>query len=116
MSSGQLATCVKSRRQGGDFLQSAVVPMWVVYQFFVSVVLLRILIVMLTITYNKILANLNNMWKYARLYLIIQASILHLYFDTKPIITLILRYFSSSQNKITFLSDCTSHDCIISIS
>ena len=84
MSSGQLATCVKSRRQGGDFLQSAVVPMWVVYQFFVSVVLLRILIVMLTITYNKILANLNNMWKYARLYLIIQASILQLYFDRNP--------------------------------
>ena len=51
--------------------------MWVVYQFFVSVVLLRILIVMLTITYNKILANLNNMWKYARLYLIIQASASH---------------------------------------
>ena len=34
----------------------------------------RILIVMLTITYNKILANLNNMWKYARLYLIIQVK------------------------------------------
>ena len=74
MSSSHLAHCVKSRRQGGDFLQSAVVPMWVVYQFFVSVVLLRILIVMLTITYNKILANLNNMWKYARLYLIIQVN------------------------------------------
>ena len=72
VSRDNLSHCIRSRRQGGDFLQSAVVPMWVVYQFFVSVVLLRILIVMLTITYNKILANLNNMWKYARLYLIIQ--------------------------------------------
>ena len=72
VSTSTLSHCIRSRRQGGDFLQSAVVPMWVVYQFFVSVVLLRILIVMLTITYNKILANLNNMWKYARLYLIIQ--------------------------------------------
>ena len=63
MSSGQLATCVKSRRQGGDFLQSAVVPMWVVYQFFVSVVLLRILIVMMTITYKKIYDNLDTQWK-----------------------------------------------------
>ena len=72
VSSYTLSECIKSRRQDGNFVQSAVVPMWVVYQFFVSVVLLRILIVMLTITYNKILANLNNMWKYARLYLIIQ--------------------------------------------
>ena len=36
---------------------------------------------MLTITYNKILANLNNMWKYARLYLIIQElKWFHIYF------------------------------------
>ena len=31
--------------------------MWVVYQFLVSVVLLRILIVMMTITYKKIYEN-----------------------------------------------------------
>ena len=67
-----LASCIISRRQGSEFLQTAVVPMWVVYQFLVSVVLLRILIVMLTITYNKILANLNTQWKYARIYLVIQ--------------------------------------------
>ena len=63
VSSGHLAHCVKSRRQGGDFLQSAVVPMWVVYQFLVSVVLLRILIVMMTITYKKIYDNLDTQWK-----------------------------------------------------
>ena len=77
VSRDDLLECVISRRQGSENLQNAVVPMWVVYQFFVSVVLLRILIVMLTITYNKILANLNNMWKYARLYLIIQVDIKH---------------------------------------
>ena len=73
LSSTDLHSCVKERKDGDNFIAKSVVPMWVVYQFFVSVVLLRILIVMLTITYNKILANLNNMWKYARLYLIIQA-------------------------------------------
>ena len=31
----QLATCTISRRPGSQFLQTAVVPMWVVYQFFV---------------------------------------------------------------------------------
>ena len=84
VSRDDLLECVISRRQGSENLQTAVVPMWVVYQFLVSVVLLRILIVMLTITYTKILANLNNMWKYARLYLIIQASILQLYLDRNP--------------------------------
>ena len=53
-------------------MQTAVVPMWVVYQFLVSVVLLRILIVMMTIAYNKIYQNLDTQWKYARLYLAIQ--------------------------------------------
>ena len=72
VSKDNLASCIISRRQGSEFLQTAVVPMWVVYQFLVSVVLLRILIVMLTITYNKILANLNTQWKYARIYLVIQ--------------------------------------------
>ena len=72
LSAADLSSCVKERKDGDNFISKSVVPMWVVYQFFVSVVLLRILIVMLTITYNKILANLNNMWKYARLYLIIQ--------------------------------------------
>ena len=43
-----------------------------VYQFLVSVVLLRILIVMMTIAYNKIYQNLDTQWKYARLYLAIQ--------------------------------------------
>ena len=46
--------------------------MWVVYQFLVSVVLLRILIVMLTFTFNKILANLDSQWKYEWIYLVIQ--------------------------------------------
>ena len=89
VSSYTLSECIKSRRQDGNFVQSAVVPMWVVYQFFVSVVLLRILIVMLTITYNKILANLNNMWKYARLYLIIQVLL-------EQIIVILYIFFSKS--------------------
>ena len=72
VSKENLASCIITRREGSEFLQTAVVPMWVVYQFLVSVVLLRILIVMLTITYNKILANLNTQWKYARIYLVIQ--------------------------------------------
>ena len=67
-----LAECVQSRREGSENLQTAVVPMWVVYQFLVSVVLLRILIVMMTIAYNKIYQNLDTQWKYARLYLAIQ--------------------------------------------
>ena len=58
-----LAKCIISRRQGSENLQTAVVPMWVVYQFLVSVVLLRILIVMMTITYRKIYDNLDTQWK-----------------------------------------------------
>ena len=72
VSKKNLDSCIITHRPGSEFLQTAVVPMWVVYQFLVSVVLLRILIVMLTITYNKILANLNTQWKYARIYLVIQ--------------------------------------------
>ena len=58
-----LGECVISRRQGSENLQTAVVPMWVVYQFLVSVVLLRILIVMLTITYRKVYDTLDTQWK-----------------------------------------------------
>ena len=58
-----LAECIISGRQGSENLQTAVVPMWVVYQFLVSVVLLRILIVMMTITYRKIYDNLDTQWK-----------------------------------------------------
>merc|ERR1712051_974520 len=72
VSRDQLAGCIISRRQGSENLQTAVVPMWVVYQFLVSGVLLRILIVMMTITYKKIYDNLDTQWKYARLYLAIQ--------------------------------------------
>merc|ERR1712079_193499 len=72
VSRDELTECIISRRQGSENLQNAVVPMWVVYQFLVSVVLLRILIVMMTITYKKIYDNLDTQWKYARLYLAIQ--------------------------------------------
>ena len=64
VSRDDLLECVISRRQGSENLQTAVVPMWVVYQFLVSVVLLRILIVMMTITYKKIYDNLDTQWKY----------------------------------------------------
>ena len=47
----------------GSYLKSAAVPMWAVYQFLISVVLLRILIVMMTITYRKIYDDLENQWK-----------------------------------------------------
>ena len=63
VSRDDLLECVISRRQGSENLQNAVVPMWVVYQFLVSVVLLRILIVMMTITYKKIYDNLDTQWK-----------------------------------------------------
>ena len=63
VSRDDLAECIISRRQGSENLQTAVVPMWVVYQFLVSVVLLRILIVMMTITYRKIYDNLDTQWK-----------------------------------------------------
>merc|ERR1719402_46171 len=65
-------SCIKVRRLGEETITTAVVPMWIIYQFLVSVVLLRILIVMLTITYRKIHDNLDTQWKYARLYLAIQ--------------------------------------------
>ena len=46
-----------------SYLKSAAVPMWAVYQFLVSVVLLRILIVMMTITYRRIYDDLDRQWK-----------------------------------------------------
>ena len=46
-----------------SYLKSAAVPMWMVYQFMVSVVLLRILIVMMTITYRRIYDDLDKQWK-----------------------------------------------------
>jgi len=55
-----------------DYLKSAALPMWAVYQFLVSVVLLRILIVMMTITYRRIYDDLDKQWKYARAYMGIQ--------------------------------------------
>lgn len=55
-----------------NYLKSAAVPMWAVYQFLVSVVLLRILIVMMTITYRRIYDDLDKQWKYARAYTGIQ--------------------------------------------
>ena len=46
-----------------SYLKSAAVPMWAFYQFLISVVLLRILIVMMTITYRKIYDDLEKQWK-----------------------------------------------------
>ena len=46
-----------------SYLKSAALPMWAVYQFLVSVVLLRILIVMMTITYRRIYDDLDKQWK-----------------------------------------------------
>ena len=52
MPKGHMHDCVKVRRMGEETISKAVVPMWVIYQFLVSVVLSRILIVMMTITYR----------------------------------------------------------------
>jgi len=72
MPKGNMHDCIKVRRLGEQTITTAVVPMWIIYQFLVSVVLLRILIVMMTITYKKIYDNLDTQWKYWRLYLAIQ--------------------------------------------
>ena len=72
IATGQMHECIQVRRLGEETITTAVVPMWIVYQFLVSVVLLRILIVMMTITYKKIYDNLDTQWKYWRLYLAIQ--------------------------------------------
>jgi hypothetical protein len=72
MAKGHMHSCVQVRRLGEQTITTAVVPMWIIYQFLVSVVLLRILIVMMTITYKKIYDNLDTQWKYWRLYLAIQ--------------------------------------------
>jgi len=74
-----IATCLVDKDAGFgstiyriNYLKSAAVPMWAVYQFLVSVVLLRILIVMMTITYRRIYDDLDKQWKYARAYMGIQ--------------------------------------------
>ena len=72
MAKGHMHSCIQMRRLGEQTITTAVVPMWIIYQFLVSVVLLRILIVMMTITYKKIYDNLDTQWKYWRLYLAIQ--------------------------------------------
>ena len=41
LSTDALSSCAISRKEGENFISKSVVPMWVVYQFFVSVVLLR---------------------------------------------------------------------------
>ena len=63
LSSSEVTDCQDIRRPGENFLMGAVIPMWVAYQFLVSVVLLRILIVMMTIMYRKIYENLDIQWK-----------------------------------------------------
>ena len=63
VSRDDMSSCILIRRPGADTIHSAVVPMWIFYQFMISVVLLRILIVMLTITYKKIYDNMDTQWK-----------------------------------------------------
>ena len=63
LSKSDMASCMLVQRLGADTIKTAVVPMWIFYQFMVSVVLLRILIVMTTITYRKIYDNLDTQWK-----------------------------------------------------
>ena len=63
VSRDDMSSCILIRRAGADTIHSAVVPMWIFYQFMISVVLLRILIVMLTITYKKIYDNMDTQWK-----------------------------------------------------
>merc|ERR1712218_633456 len=59
-----IAGCLVDKDAGFGYLKQAAVPMWAIYQFLVSVVLLRILIVMMTITYRRIYDNLDTQWKY----------------------------------------------------
>ena len=63
VSRDDMSSCILVRKMGADTIHSAVVPMWIFYQFMISVVLLRILIVMLTITYKKIYDNMDTQWK-----------------------------------------------------
>ena len=63
LSKSEMASCKSWQHGGADTIKTAVVPMWIFYQFMVSVVLLRILIVMMTITYRKIYDNLDTQWK-----------------------------------------------------
>ena len=48
MAKGHMHSCIQMRRLGEQTITTAVVPMWIIYQFLVSVVLLRILIVMMS--------------------------------------------------------------------
>ena len=63
LSKSDMASCMLVQTLGAATIKTAVVPMWIFYQFMVSVVLLRILIVMMTITYRKIYDNLDTQWK-----------------------------------------------------
>ena len=63
LSKGDMSDCMMAHHLGTATIKIAAVPMWIFYQFMVSVVLLRILIVMMTITYRKIYDNLDTQWK-----------------------------------------------------
>merc|ERR1719347_1229866 len=96
-------SCIQMRRLGEQTITTAVVPMWIIYQFLVSVVLLRILIVMLTITYRKIYDDLDTQWKYARLYLAIQFfdsdSLLPPPFTHLSLVMYIIRWVANKSSK-----------------
>lgn len=82
-----------------NYLKSAAVPMWMVYQFMVSVVLLRILIVMMTITYRRIYDDLDKQWKYARANTGIQ------FFDKDSLLPPPFTFLSILVKAFTFISD-----------
>ena len=42
VSRDDMSSCILVRKMGADTIHSAVVPMWIFYQFMISVVLLRI--------------------------------------------------------------------------
>ena len=71
LSRDDMAACTLVRKTGADVIHKAVVPMWIFYQFMISVVLLRILIVMLTITYKKIYDNMDTQWKYGIMFFLV---------------------------------------------
>ena len=107
MAKGHMHSCIQVRRLGEQTITTAVVPMWIIYQFLVSVVLLRILIVMMTITYKKIYDNLDTQWKYWRLYLAIQFfdsdSLLPPPFTHLTLLMYLIRWVAT-------LRSCKSHD------
>ncbi|XP_059085448.1 short transient receptor potential channel 6-like [Tigriopus californicus] len=107
-----ISSCLIDREAGfgsfvhqPNYLKSAAVPMWAVYQFLVSVVLLRILIVMMTITYRRIYDDLDKQWKYARAYMGIQFfdhdSLLPPPFTFLSIVVLIFQLFSDCRKRRT---------------